>query len=53
MAIYICYNKNDQSKEVIMKTDALSLENAIEYFSTIKQLSAKQFNKLFNVEKKK
>ncbi len=50
MAIYICYSKNDQSKEVIMKTDAASLEHATKYFSTIKHLSVEQFNTLFKVE---
>lgn len=53
MASYICYSKNDNKKEVIMKTNAKTLDQAFQYFASIKQLPIDKFSKLFNVEQNK
>jgi hypothetical protein len=50
MAVYVYYNRYDQSKEIIKKINADSMEDAIKYFSTIKNLSPKKFSQLFIVE---
>lgn len=50
MVIY--YNKTDSNKEPIAKTNKFNNRlDAVKYFSTLKQLSVKDFIKIFSVEK--
>lgn len=53
MASYICYPKNDNKREVIMKTNVKTLDQAFQYFASVKQLPIEEFSKLFNVEQNK
>lgn len=47
---YVFYAKVDPSKEVVSKTDAISLDAASNKFAKIKRLPLPKFLKLFTVE---
>ena len=50
MATYaMSLKKTQDSNGIVFKTNANSLEEAKEYFRKLKQLSKKEFNKLFIV----
>jgi hypothetical protein len=50
MKQYFFYSKSDSKKEPINKELAHSLEEAIELFTSQKQIGVDEFNKLFSVE---
>jgi len=50
MKQYYFYSRGDSKKEPINKELALSLEDAIELFTSQKQMEIDEFNKLFSVE---
>ena len=50
MKQYYFYSRGDSKKEPINKELALSLEDAIELFTSQKQMGIDEFNKLFSVE---
>lgn len=47
---YAFYLKSDPNKEVIHKVSAFSLNDAISYFSEVKQIDEYTFLQLFKVE---
>ena len=50
MAVYaMALKKSEDSNGIVFKTNANSLEEAIEYFRRLKQMSKEDFNKLFIV----
>jgi hypothetical protein len=42
--------KQDSSKESIATVSAMSINDAIEYFASVKQMNVDEFNKIFIVE---
>ena len=50
MKTFIYYSKNDPNKESISKFNCSDISEAINLFSTVKNLPLKKFNKLFKVE---
>ena len=54
MAVYaMALKKSENSNGIVFKTNANSLEEAIEYFRRLKQMSKEDFNKLFIVSETK
>tara|TARA_Y100000593_G_scaffold56486_1_gene105380 strand:+ start:494 stop:661 length:168 start_codon:yes stop_codon:yes gene_type:complete len=54
MTTYVMSLKESKnSNGIVFKTKAYSLEEAIEYFRKLKQMSKEDFNKLFIVSKTK
>ena len=53
MANYTMALKKSKNNGVVFKTNANSLEEAIEYFRQLKQMSKEDFNKLFIVTEAK
>ena len=50
MAVYaMALKKSEDSNGIVFKTKAYSLEEAIEYFRKLKQMSKEDFNELFIV----
>jgi hypothetical protein len=48
--IFAFYNKNDKNQEIIGKIVSTSRLNAAKYFAAHKQLSLKEFLKIFGVK---
>jgi hypothetical protein len=50
MPFYGCIIKNSDSKEIVWKIAARSLENAKRKFALIKHLDTDEYNRLFDTE---